>query len=344
MKVFIANFGQQNYLWPACLERSTVATINNVQVQPFWEARDRKGYVAYALANMKTARGETPTPSVASRWYGLTDEVANTNGDIWIHREKTELWWTTTRPDTVQIELKPSRNNERDGPEIYELHKPCDPWTDRTRKDGRLSWNGLHPKAKDFLFTEGTLQQLQPDNAAYALALIAGVDLSAWHDRPEWKRKVERSSSKASAGRSLDPIERAAWIMARTALNTVAQSNGQQTLRTMKNKDCDMSEDELRAYVATLIRDQDELCAITGLRLQFEGDHDDLEQVCSLDRIDSDGHYVRGNLQVVCRFVNRWKSDAPDGQFRRLMALVRSSAFVSPLSSGDAATENETPA
>ena len=66
MKVFIANFGQQNYLWPACLERSTVATINKVQVHPFWEARDRKGYVAYALANMKTARGETPTPSVAS--------------------------------------------------------------------------------------------------------------------------------------------------------------------------------------------------------------------------------------------------------------------------------------
>lgn len=342
MKVFIANFGQQNYLWPACLERSTVATINNVRVQPFWEARDRKGYVAYALANMKTARGETPTPSVASRWYGLTDEVANTNGDIWIHREKTELWWTTTRPDTVQIELKPSRNSERDGPEIYELHKPCDPWTDRTRKGGRLSWNGLHPKAKDFLFTEGTLQQLQPDNAAYALALIAGEDLSAWHDRPNWKAKSDRSGRSAAV--TFDPIQKAAWRMAATALASASQANGQQVLKTVKVKNCEFTAEELRLYVENLIHDQDRLCAITGIPLQFDGDHDDAEMLCSLDRIDSSGHYARGNLQVVCRFVNRWKSDSDDGQFRRLMGLVRSNAFVSPLSSGDAVTDNDTPA
>lgn len=325
MKVFIANFGQQNYLWPACLERSTVATINNVRVQPFWVAGDRKGYVTYALANMKTARGETPTPSVASRWYGLTDEVANTSGDIWIHREKAELWWTTTRPDPVEIALMPSRNNDRDGPEIYELHKPCDPWTDRTRKGGRLSWNGLHPKAKDFLFTEGTLQQLQPDNAAYALALIAGEDLSEWHDRPNWKAKSDRAGRSAAV--VFDPIQKAAWRMAATALNTAAQANGQEVRRTVKIKNCEFTAEELRLYVENLIRDQDRLCAISGIPLQFDGDHDDAQLLCSLDRIDSAGHYAKGNLQVVCWFVNRWKSDGDDGQFRRLMGLVRANAF-----------------
>lgn len=44
----------------------------------------------------------------------------------------------------------------------------------------------------------------------------------------------------------------------------------------------------------------------------------------SLDRIDSDAHHEAGNLQVVARFVNRWKSDDSDKNFRRLLALVRS--------------------
>lgn len=323
MKVFIANVGQQNYLWPECLRRSTVATINNMGVHPFWEARDRKGYVSYALSRLKTARGETPTPSVASRWYGLTDEIANTSGDIWIHREKEELWWTTSRADPVEIAVNLSLNAARDGPEIFELHKPCDPWADRNRRGGRLSWNGLHPKAKDFLFTEGTLQQLQPDNAAYALALIGGGDLSEWHNRPAWKKKVEQSSSKAGAVKTFDPIERAAWVMADRALGTAAQANGQEMLRTIKNKDCNLSKDDLRAYIVTLIHDQERLCAITEIPLQFEPDVEDRAMLYSLDRIDSGGHYERGNLQVVCQFVNRWKSDTLDAEFRRLVGKVR---------------------
>ena len=67
-----------------------------------------------------------------------------------------------------------------------------------------------------------------------------------------------------------------------------------------------------------LLKDQEGLCAITGLRLGYDGDCDDKEVLASLDRIDSDGHYEVGNLQVVCRFVNRWKNDAADMEFRRL--------------------------
>lgn len=325
MKVFIANFGQQNYLWPECQRRSTVATIDNVEVHPFWVAGDRKGFVAYALAHLKTARDETPTTSVASRWYGLMDAISGTDGDVWIHREKDELWWTTSRSDPAVTELRPSFNSRRDGPEIFEMHKPCDPWTDRTRVGSKLAWNGLHPKAKDFLFTEGTLQQLSPENADYALALIAGEDLSGWHDQPPWKIKSDRSGRSAVV--SFDPVQKAAWRMADTAMQTAAGSNGQQVLRTLKNKNLEFTAEDLRAYLENLIKDQDRLCAVTGIPLQFDGDYQDAEMLCSLDRIDSSGHYARGNLQVVCRFVNRWKSDSQDVDFRRLVALVRSSAF-----------------
>jgi hypothetical protein len=33
------------------------------------------------------------------------------------------------------------------------------------------------------------------------------------------------------------------------------------------------------------------------------------------------GHYELGNLQVVCRFVNRRKNDGSDAEFRRLIGL-----------------------
>jgi hypothetical protein len=115
--------------------------------------------------------------------------------------------------------------------------------------------------------------------------------------------------------------------MAKQALDTASQSNGQQVLRTVKEKNCDLSFEDLQVYVKNLILDQEGLCAITGLKLQYPGGHEDAELLCSLDRIDSSGHYERGNLQVVCRFVNRWKSDAKDEDFRRLIELVQASRF-----------------
>lgn len=323
MKVFIANFGQENYLWPKCFDRNTVATINNEDLQPFWERNDRQGYIARAVAHHKTARGETPTRSVASRWFSLMETVCQTAGDLWIHRAKDELWWTITLPDAVEIELAQAFNPVRDGPRIFEFHKPTDRWSDKTRKGSKLSWNGLHPKAKNFLFTEGTLQELQPDNAAYAIALVNGADLSGWHNRPSWKQKIAESKSKAGPVKTFNRIERAAWAMAEQAFSTVSNSNGQQIMSTMKNKECMFSKEELRSYIEGLLIDQDLRCAITGLPLQFLPDPEDKEMLCSLDRIDSNGHYERGNLQVVCRFINRWKSDSEDVSFRRLIELVQ---------------------
>ena len=43
----------------------------------------------------------------------------------------------------------------------------------------------------------------------------------------------------------------------------------------------------------------------------------------SVDRIDSDGHYELGNLQLVCQFINFWKGSGNNEEFRRLLMLVR---------------------
>jgi hypothetical protein len=83
--------------------------------------------------------------------------------------------------------------------------------------------------------------------------------------------------------------------MASTAQNTTDNANGQQVSRTMKNKEFGFtSKEELEQYIEKLIDDQDGLCAITGLNLQYDVKIIDNELLCSLDRIDSDGHYEPG--------------------------------------------------
>jgi hypothetical protein len=325
-KVFIANFGRQNYLWPECLARSTIATMNREATHPYWESGDRDGFVAYHLAQAKTAGGAPITKQIASRWFNLMTIVAETENDIWIHREKDQLWWTRSLPAHSAIEpgIDPTiAGNQR----VSVCHKPCEPWSDRTASGVQMAWNTLHPKAKEFLFTEGTLQQLSEDYADYALAVIDGESLAPWHDRPEWKKK--RAAAKTAPVTSFTAVRRSAVRMAMQAFGTAAQSNGQEVIRTMKDKKVLFTQSELEAYLIALMEAQEGLCALTELPLQYDGQNDDVELLPSLDRIDSDGHYEAGNLQVVCRFANRWKNNDKDENFKRLVAVVRGRAAAS---------------
>ena len=130
-----------------------------------------------------------------------------------------------------------------------------------------------------------------------------------------------------SCPRSDDHEKKTIARMADTMFNTVAASNGQQVLRIMKDKCSSFDKSTLETFIKRLIDDQDGLCAITGIPLQFDGKEDDDQLLCSLDRKDSDGHYEPNNLQVVCKFVNRWKNDSRDEEFRRLIDLVKSTRY-----------------
>jgi hypothetical protein len=322
LNVFIANFGRENYEWPQCLERSTVATMNAEGVHAFWENNDRASYIEYCMRHLKAASGIAPTRPVASRWFNLMTIISETAGDVWIHREKEQLWWTISNSDAAEIALETDPRPLQGAPRVYVCHKPCEPWRQTNKRGNRLEWNTLHPKAKDFLFTEGTLQKLSPDYAAYALALLEGQDLTRWHDAPAWKAKAKVASTRS--GIVFNGRQKSIAEMAMNAKDTAARSNGQQELRTIKNKEVRFGLD-FESYISALLDAQDGLCAVTGLKLQFRGEHDDQELLCSLDRIDSDGHYEAGNLQIVCRFVNRWKNNSVDAEFRRLVKLVQTS-------------------
>lgn len=82
------------------------------------------------------------------------------------------------------------------------------------------------------------------------------------------------------------------------------------------------SAEELRAHLDSLWTS--EHCALSGLQLDLSGSDPDLAP--SLDRIDSKHHYEAGNLQVVARFINRWKSDDEQSNFVRLLGLLKSTS------------------
>ena len=322
-KVYIANMGEANALWPRAQANRTILTYDNVALHPYWEAGDRDGYVAAALEHATTVRGTRPTKQTAGRWYNLIVELRDSEGDIWITRQGPDLWWTVSEPGELVENLVPSTNPVRDGPEVWVLERSCRPWSDRDGEGRPLRWDALHPKARDFLSTEATFQSVHNDRgyADYARALVEGRPLDDWHDTKPFKDKAEASSKRV--GRTFSPKESAAADMTRQLLSTVAQSNGQIVERRVKDKTTDLAREEWEKLLLRMMGEQEDRCALTGLPLGFVGDTDDLQMRPSLDRIDSDGHYTPDNVQIVCRFINRWKSADPDEMVRRLLARLR---------------------
>lgn len=112
--------------------------------------------------------------------------------------------------------------------------------------------------------------------------------------------------------------------MVKTARHTTASANGQVVSQTIKTKNNGFhSENDFVNYVKSLIEHQNGYCAISGLQLHTDTALANDEMKASLDRIDSNGHYEAGNLQVVCRFINRWKGPDLNIEFIQLIELLR---------------------
>ena len=134
---------------------------------------------------------------------------------------------------------------------------------------------------------------------------------------------LKRAPGQRDDGRVLGARETSIAEMRYSVENTVRNSRGQIVDRRMKNKELHMNGAALEQLIAGLLDLQGDRCALTGVPFHFHGAGADPNLAPSVDRIDSDGHYEAANIQIVCRFVNFWKSDTPDEEFRRLLALVR---------------------
>lgn len=140
------------------------------------------------------------------------------------------------------------------------------------------------------------------------------------------------SGSRAAAAAAVEPAasprmlpspaeERARAIAPMVAMAFDARDqSGLERISIAKDKQVRFaSAAQLQAYLEVLWTS--EHCVLSGLKLDMTGADPDLAP--SLDRIDSSKHYEPENLQVVARFINRWKSDDEQGNFVRLLMLVK---------------------
>lgn len=322
MRVIVCNFGFENWAWPDCLKTSAIAVMDDERVHQFYLDGDRQGYFEACKRHLRAPGEDAVTPGTATRWYNGNSLVKDTVGDLWIHRCGDRLWWTVSS-DTVPMHTIIEEPKPRWGGTVvsHYYRKPCPPWSDHNQKGVPLRWPVIHRKAQAFLVTRGSFASLGDDNAAYAQRLIEGEDLLPWHGRADWKLK--QAGAKQGTGKIYDALEKTAARIAMTVMETVGAS-GSLSLTQKKDKECRFpSSQALESYVGELLANNDLTCALTSLPMQADGEISDDALRISLDRIDSEGHYERGNLQLVCKFVNMWKGAQADNEFKRLIALVR---------------------
>jgi hypothetical protein len=130
-------------------------------------------------------------------------------------------------------------------------------------------------------------------------------------------------SGKASDGRLLSGRETSIIAMRLSVGNTVKNSNGQIIQTKVKNKELGMSSEDLEKLLVELLDVLENRCALTGIPFNFHGPDADKNLLPSVDRKDSDGHYEKNNLQIVCQFINFWKGTTNNDEFMRLLMLVR---------------------
>lgn len=71
-------------------------------------------------------------------------------------------------------------------------------------------------------------------------------------------------------------------------------------------------------YIWELFLQQNRCCALSGLEISFNRQR----HTASLDRIDSNFGYVRGNVQWLHKDVNRMKWDMPQAKFVELVKII----------------------
>ena len=78
-------------------------------------------------------------------------------------------------------------------------------------------------------------------------------------------------------------------------------------------------------YLLALLRKKNYKCAATGV--QMSKNYYSLNAL-SIDRIDSNKSYVKGNVQLVCKFYNIGKKNKSDTEARQLIKEIREASCV----------------
>ncbi|MBN9983790.1 hypothetical protein [Rhizobium laguerreae] len=313
-EIFIAMTGDANELWADCLQRGVVALGYDKLYFDAWHADDRDEFLRIEMQSAPKGTSESDVKARSTLWFNRATRITKSENDIWLHRAGNDLYWAVTTDASPVFE-------EYDGKVM--IAKPVSGWSRRSRRTAALTWNSIHPKARDYLMSQQAVLRVADETMKdYIQAVIGGDDLDRWHGQAEWRERLGEGKGR-TLGRNVELSELVITRMMMTIRDTVKNSNGQQVLRTLREKRLLCSEAEMKAHLVDLMTKQEGLCAITKLPMHFDGQDDlDYDMLASADRIDSNGHYEPENVQLVCRFVNFWKCSQENGKFMELLDKV----------------------
>lgn len=152
---------------------------------------------------------------------------------------------------------------------------------------------------------------LSPERLAATAALAAANSPSVSNKHSEIRKETVAPEVVEAADHVLSEIAR----MAVTAVHTAAYANGQTVVTLVKNKEIAFTREELEDEIASLLKEQGHCCKLTGY--DFTRKTSNIHLKMSLDRKDSSKGYVAGNLQVVTRAANFYKSASDDADWKR---------------------------
>lgn len=211
----------------------------------------------------------------------------------------------------------------------FVFHRPLEGGWQKNSVGG-VPLSDIHPRARPFAINIATLSRVQTD-AEYFRALIMDRDTTEWETRPGWAELAaqkgwhpknrtailttrRKQSSSPLVRDTADYFVEEARRMAITAFQTVSYANGQTVLTIVKNKESGFAtREELEEEIAALLKGQGNCCALTHHKFVVDELNPHLRP--SLDRKDSSRGYVPGNLQVVTRAGNFFKSASDENDW-----------------------------
>lgn len=244
-------------------------------------------------------------------------------------------WDPGTKLDSTTFSLKHERLTKQLGNGIS-LKLWINPKANPYRLDfeivGKFEGRGDFAAAlRKFLLDGSQPEGVLPSSLSASTKIIHTILRGTEHEQTEQIRTfIEYLSAKLrnyELRTSASPKLRNAVVrMVRSAIQAARQS-GNESVTILKCKQIGFdSTTDFQDYLLGLIDDQEDLCALSQLPLLKDSEAGDSEFLMSLDRIDSNGYYEPGNLQIVCRFINRWKSDSDNEHFRTLLNAVRTAS------------------
>jgi hypothetical protein len=79
-------------------------------------------------------------------------------------------------------------------------------------------------------------------------------------------------------------------------------------VQNIKKREIDVMEG-LRDYLIKLWIEQDKKCYYSGVEMQLKGYADNINNVATVDRIDSSKGYIEGNIVLCCSIINKMKQN-----------------------------------